>query len=48
MLNVPQIAGDKVIHCDHVVTFLYKPVAKMRAQETGTSRNEHFLVWHVG
>ena len=29
MFNIFKIAGDQVIHSNHMITFFYKPVTKM-------------------
>ena len=37
MFNIFQITGDQIIHANNMITFFDKTVAKMRAQETGST-----------
>jgi hypothetical protein len=47
MLDIAQIAGNEVIHPNHMEPFLYKPVAQMRPEEPGSAGNQHpFLCIH--
>jgi hypothetical protein len=39
MLDILKIPGNKVVHGNHMVTFFNKPVAKVRAKKTCSSRN---------
>ena len=33
VFNIPKITGDKIVHPNHMITFLDEPVAEMGTQE---------------
>src|SRR3569833_974229 len=47
VLNITQVAGDKVIHADDMKIFLNEPVAQVRTQEPGCAGYQNpFSVSH--
>ena len=41
VFNISKIPGDQVVHCDYMVTFADKPVAKMRTQESCAAGDQY-------
>jgi hypothetical protein len=41
MFNILQVAGDQVVHANHVVSLVYKAVAQMGTQESGGSGDQY-------
>jgi hypothetical protein len=39
--NIGRCAGKEIIHAQHMVALRNELVAKMRAQKTGTTRNQN-------
>ena len=46
MLYVVKVAGNKVVHRQHMMTFFYKPIAKVRTQETGCPGYKYSFSFH--
>lgn len=46
MLDVAEIAGDQVVHRDHMKTFLDEPITQMRTEKSGAARDEYFFSCH--
>ena len=40
MFDIAQIAGNKVVHRNNMITFLYEAITKMRAEKAGPTGND--------
>src|SRR5687767_14216794 len=41
MLDIAEVAGDKIVDCDDRMSFIQKSVAEMRAQKPSTASYQH-------
>ena len=41
VLDIIKVAGDEIIHTDHMISFLDKSVTQMRTKETGSSGDKY-------
>ena len=46
VFDIPEVSGNEVIHTDDIITFLDEPVAQVRTQEAGCTRDEYSLSIH--
>src|SRR5687768_10912808 len=46
MFNIAKITGNQVVHRQHMMAFFYKPIAKMRTQETGCPGYQYSFSFH--
>ena len=46
VFNIPEIAGDEIVHADDIISFLDETVTQVRTQETGRPRDEYSLSIH--